>query len=384
MSDKLSNLPPEVVLLILSHLPIYSLLSFGATSRTNHAYHAMSLTQLHLAVFPKRIQSVIAWLNCDPSFPTQAIFRSPGCTSIQRHPQYISVELQKGTNGDQRRHHRSRKTSSGDRMIASSEEEPRTSRQTIRDQNAVLSNILNRYGSSLVTLEFLAYDLDEYAAHALGSNCQRKLRNLALHFEHTHVRDHTLPRDFWRKPAPGSTAWNSLIGLGGRNCGLRGLESLTLERAGITPWQLRKLVKRNRNLRELRLRTCSAVQPEFLEWLGTLGKRGKMVSYDDEAVAERGSMLEVLWVENCAGVSSRGASVEEIGGTVLANLGELEWVSRLRFLKSLSFRQCKNVNPDIVDKLNKSVWNIPDFVIPYPLLSAKPDANVIEVDPDFK
>lgn len=336
MSDKLRNLPAEVILMILSHLPIHSLLSFGATSRTNHAYHVLSLTQLHLAVFPKRMQALIAFLDCDPSFPTQAVMRQPGCTNIPRPPYFVSVVLPKTTSGDQRKH-RTRKNSSGEHMITDITNEdgrPRTPRQTIRAQNAVFSNILNRYGSSLDRLEFLAYDLDEHAARALGSNCRRKLRHLALRFEHTHVRDHMLPREFWRKPAPGSTAWNSLIGIGtNEKCGLKGLESLTLERAGITPWQLQKLVRRNRNLRELRLKTCSGVQPEFLHWLGTVGKRRRVTSLGEEIYVENGSMLEVLWVENCDGVTSKGASVEEIGGTVKANAGELEWVGKLRSLK---------------------------------------------------
>lgn len=333
MPNKLRNLPPEVVLLILSHLPIHSLLSFGATSRINHAYHAMSLTQLHLAVFPKRMQALIAFLDCDPSFPTQAVMRPPGCTIIPRPPHYVSVALPKDTNGNQRKH-RSRKGSSGERDGSSEENRPRTARQTIRAQNSVFSNILNRYGSSLDRLEFLAYDLDEHAAQALGSNCRRKLRHLALRFEHSHVRDHMLSRDFWRKPNPGSTAWNSLIGIGGKEkCGLRGLESLILERAGITPWQLRQLVKRNRNLRELKLKNCSGVQPEFLHWLGAVGKRSKLSNYGENIYVENGSMLEVLWVENCDGASSNGASVEEIGGTVQTNAGELEWVGGLRSLK---------------------------------------------------
>lgn len=348
MSGRLNDIPPEVVLLILSHLPIDSLLAFGATSRTNYAYHVMSLTQLHLAIFPKRIQAIVAFLNCDPSFPTQAVMRPPGCTSIPRPPNYVSVVLPKSTSGDQRKH-RSRKVSSRDRTTtdaAAEDSYPRSAKQTIRAQNTIFSNILNRYGSSLVTLEFLAYDLDEHAAQALGFNCRRKLRHLALCFEHTHVRDHMLPRSFWRKPAPGSTAWNSLIGIGGDGkTGLKGLETLTLERAGITPWQLRKLVKRNRNLRELKLRTCSGVQQEFLDWLGAVGKERRSTDFGDDEYVEHGSMLEVLWVENCAGVSSKGASVEEFGGTVQADAGDLEWVTKLKSLK-VSFDKGLNQRTD--------------------------------------
>ena len=337
MSDRLHSLPPEVVLIILSYLPIDSLIAFGATSRSNHAYHIMSFTHLHLAIFNNRIHSLVAFLEGTPVPFTQIEMKPHSCMNFPRPHHYIPMVLPVDTPSEPPKHKsKKRKPNSKPVEVITEEAYRRTANQTVRAQNAILADLLSRYGGSLTTLEFMAYDLDEYGAHALGSNCQNKLRNLALRYEHTHVNDPMMRKSAWKKPAPPSTAWNPLIGIGvDEKCGLKGLETLTFERAGITPWQLRKLVKRNRGLRELKLRTCSGVQPEFLTWLGTDGKRrNNTTEFGDDEPKEHGSMLETLWVENCMGVSSRNAHVVEVEGeSVAASLGELEWVSGLRSMK---------------------------------------------------
>ncbi|RHZ48129.1 actin-related protein 2/3 complex subunit 2 [Aspergillus thermomutatus] len=171
--------------------------------------------------------------------------------------------------------------------------------QTVQAQNKVLARLVDRYGPSLVKLEFMAYDLDVDGAKALGTRCRHALRYLALRFEHPHIRDGPMRPTAWYYPAPGSTAWNLLAGIGNhKNIGITGLETLILERSGITPWQLAMLVEKNPKLRVLKLRTCRGAQPEFLNWLGGVQKD------EDDAVIEGhrlapGAKLEVLWLENC-------------------------------------------------------------------------------------
>ncbi len=51
----LSSLPPEITREILHHLPIYTLLQFGLTSRLNHTIQACSMSSLRLGVFHSRL-----------------------------------------------------------------------------------------------------------------------------------------------------------------------------------------------------------------------------------------------------------------------------------------------------------------------------------------
>jgi hypothetical protein len=145
----------------------------------------------------------------------------------------------------------------------------------------------------------MAYDLNTHGASALGTRCQHTLRHLALRFEHQHIRDGVMRPSTWLHPAPGNEAWNLLIGIGRfKDTGLNSLETLILERAGITPWQLMMLVKKNPNLTTLKLRTCRGAQPEFLYWLG-----GIRHGLDDEMGQLHGptpgAKLEVLSLEHC-------------------------------------------------------------------------------------
>lgn len=337
-SDFLSKLPLEILLMILSQLPVPSLVAFGATSRANYAYHILCMRRLHLAIFQKRIHATIAFLDIDsPRAPSRG---SPFEDDSDESGHRVAVVLPHRSRGRDvvgcksplrggvRASRRNSCTTN-----TSDEAPPQPASQTIRVQNEIFAKIVSRYGGSLVDLEFMAYDLNSQGAIALGSSCGRKLRHLALRFEHPHIRDCMLGRNYWLHPPPGSTAWNALIGVGemGKDIGLSNLESLVLERAGITPWQLRMLVKRNPKLRDLRLRTCAAVQPEFLNWLG-----GIDVDSDDEPSEKSdpapGASLETLWVENCDGISSKVDFGNSEDGDEIRDTG-LEWIRNLKGLK---------------------------------------------------
>jgi len=156
----------------------------------------------------------------------------------------------------------------------------------------------SRYGHSLDELQLLAYNINEEGAMAVDTSCGSRLRHLALRFEHPFVKDTSPYYKYLAAPAQGSPAWNAFIVIGPVKRGLNivNLGSLILERAGITPWQLRMLVKRNQRLKVLKLRTCAAVQPEFVNWLGGIS------SPDGENNKVPGASLVVLWVECCNGI----------------------------------------------------------------------------------
>jgi len=335
MALSLETIPAEIVVLILSHLPIPALLSFGLTCKKNHAYHFMSLSTLQLAVFPRKVHALVAFL--EPStrtipkphnhVPVIISSRSPevGRSSYKRVVQSPSVALA----------------------------------NTIQDQNYVLADIVFRYGAALRDLEFLAWDLNTVSATALAQSCSG-LRQLALCFDHPNVRDRTLPRTYFESPGPGSTMWNALAGIGhqeNKSLKLRTLQRLTLERVGITEFQLIKFVEANPGLIELRFKKCAGVGREFLSWLS-------------ESVQGR-ERLEVLWIQNCDGATSRG----EPG---------LSWVEELSSLKSLSFKYCVNIEADVVKRLNEELWHIPTVIPPYSPSSPHPRDIPLEVDPDYK
>ena len=218
----------------------------------------------------------------------------------------------------------------------------------VRIQSDILSSILDRYGRSLNHLEFMAYDLNNDAAVSLGKNCGPSLRHLALRFEHPHVRDGGIRPDAWFRSADPSTGWNALIGIGPyKDIGnITGLTTLTLERAGITPWQLRQLVKRNPGLRTLKMRTCNGAQPEFLYWLGGLVKDGgedeEVLGDGDDGVDGEiqapGAKLEVLWLDNCQQLLPDSNQVLDAQSQTPETCDRgLEWVKRLRNLK-VSFK----------------------------------------------
>jgi hypothetical protein len=340
-ADIISRLPLEIVFMVIALLPVPALISFGATSRANYSYHLHCMRKLHLAIFQRRLHATMAFLD----------FQRPnecGLGPRPKHPDELSHRIpiilprsRRGKDSVPCRPVPLRSRGStpvrGRRIICPNPDDypPRPVYQTVRLQNEVFAKIINRYGRSLVDVQFLAYDLNTQGAMAVAK-CGPKLRHLGLRFEHPYVRDGMVGRNFWFQPPPGSPGWNALIGVGdiGKNAGLTNLESLVLERAGITSWQLRMLVKRNPKLKELRLRTCAAVQPEFVNWLGGIEIEDpppEESRKDGDPVP--GALLEILWLENCEGLSTRGLPSDSIANLVKRQDTGLEWVRELKSLK---------------------------------------------------
>ena len=324
MADKISYLPIEVLLIILSYLPLQSLLAFGATSQVNFQRHLQSIKSLRLAVFSRRVYNLISfikagWLNIDSL--SSAVGGAVTLENNLGNGQLdYTVPIIRPHDGDSRgdlydpkiKNQKGRCPKSWkecSRLMESNRSRPpRPFGEMVRVQNDIFAKVLSRYGASLCHLELMAYDLNADGAFALGKFCGSSLCHLALRLEHTQVRDGLGDLNTWSHPAAASTAWNALIGVGPYNQfgQIRNLRTLILERAGITPWQLVKLVKCNPELITLKLRTCNGAQPGFLYWLGglageddedhdiTLQGRGS----NDEKPAP-GANLKVFWLENC-------------------------------------------------------------------------------------
>ncbi|KAL4780822.1 hypothetical protein BJX76DRAFT_360476 [Aspergillus varians] len=378
-TDWLQFLPPELALQILTYLSFEDLLSFGATSHLNYEYHVVSLKRLRLGIFEKRVHSIISLLQAGWASPDQ-LGRSWTHDETDRN-YTISVVQQKNKSTEQwpPRWNPCQTTDSRQRSQAPWDV-PRSQEQMTRLQNQIFSRVVRRYGSSLRNLEFMAYDLNIEGATALGTSCQNTLRHLALRFEHQHIRDGVMRPSTWLHPAPGTEAWNFLIGIGRfKDTGLCSLETLILERAGITPWQLMMLVKKNPNLTTLKLRTCRGARPEFLYWLG--GLENDLDESDTKSHGQApGAKLEVLSLEHCHRLLEH--PIEEHDGSLdeICNTG-FGWVKSLSNLQSLSFSESANIPSELIEKANKTIWKIPEVVLPYSLHEGN---AAIAVDPKWK
>ncbi|KAB8233516.1 F-box protein [Aspergillus alliaceus] len=377
MSDRISFLPLEIVLQILSYLPFESLLAFGETSHTNYRSHILCLRCLRLGVFEKRTHSIISclqagWIKADQlgdAFPVEREIGPDYTISIIR-PKAKPVKHELSYKRAIKAKDTKRQCPSDPSMMQE---------QMVRAQNKIFSRIVNRYGPSLVKLEFMAYDIDIESAMALGTRCQYLLRHLALRFEHQHIRDGHIKPSTWRHPAPCSVAWNLLIGIGQyKHIGVSGLKTLILERAGITPWQLTMLVKKNPDLTVLKLKTCNGAQPDFLNWLGGI-EQDLDDPVEGDSDSAPGDRLEILWLENCHQILTHTIEGYEDFADKSCDRG-LEWVRGLRNLKSLSFSKCMNLPSEYVERANKTIWKIPDVTLPYYNYE---EGTPIEVDPTF-
>ncbi|KAL4929270.1 F-box protein [Aspergillus undulatus] len=376
-TDWIRCLPPEIALQILSYLSFGDLLSFGATSRLNNEYHIVSLKRLRLGVFEKRVHSLISvlqagWAGADHltgAWVDNETERHYTVSLVQQHGKSTKVRAQRSHPSKAEMKQRSQ----------TSRNKPQTQEQMIRLQNQTFAKALKRYGQSLRDLEFMAYDLNQEGATALGTHCQHTLRHLALRYEHQHIRDGVMRPSAWLHPAPGNEAWNSLIGIGRfKDTGLCNLESLILERAGITSWQLMMLVKKNPNLTTLKLRTVRGARPEFLYWLG--GMKSDLDEGSQSWGPAPGANLEVLALEHCHRLLEHPTNDEDNVADEACDSG-FEWVRGLTNLRSLSFSESANIPPMLIDRANKKIWKIPEVILPYCLY----DANMaIAVDPRWK
>ena len=306
-SNTLSSLPPEIVANVMTHLPIPALLALGATSAYFHALQATALTSLQLGIFPSRLDGVLA------NFSSQTA-----------HDPARSINLRLPSNTFHAK----------DSIITA--------------QNTRASAVLEQHGDTLRDVELALWDLQASTAKTLTS--LRRLRSLAIRLDHPHTSHRSISRKFWHQ-SPGSTMWNHLYGsrggasparpaLGGK------LQRLTLERAGVTDYQLRRILEENPQLTELRLRKCRTLTCEFFDWL---------------AHSETAKRLEVLHFEQ--------SWEESIDGEVLESIGEMPC------LRELSLSGCGWITNAEVEAWSKG--RAIDVTLPQ-----RVEKNVVKVDVD--
>ncbi|KAK4937516.1 hypothetical protein LTR10_021887 [Elasticomyces elasticus] len=319
-SARISELPPELLHQILTYLPISNLLTFARTSKQHYSASTLALQDLQLAVLPKRVHGILAFLNASNFDDLDHNYTFWGHDSLSRNQIIVPSTLPVPSHRLKRS--RSKKPPDASRQLLT----PVQYREELFQlQNALSCSILST--PSLVNLQSLTLHIYNIISPSLSETIATrfpKLRHLHLNFNHPYLHDTCLPAQYWTSPLflKGSPLWNSLAGLGRENeakLRLTRLESLTVERAGITSVQLQRWIGRNLALKELTLRNVMGVDAEFVEWLGQYYGR-QPIGSSRPAPAR----LRHLALESCANLS-------------LQSVEDFRWLDNLTFTESTPY-----------------------------------------------
>lgn len=335
MLDMLDELPPEIILRVLSYLPIRSVLAFGSTCRTARSYATESVHTLSMGIFTSRATACISHIANDSAFRT--------VPSSPRPHDEPAVSATKDGNEDEYNYARLLCTIDNKSPPNSSmfDINPHTVDVVVPPdlayslsliltfQDALLSSVVNRYAFSLRHLDLALWFLSPLTAKALVE--ARNLRSLSLRMHHPYVRHRDVDRRFWdHNSAEGSTIWNTFRGAWSR------LDAFRLDGAGITDWQLQCILESNSNLRELRLGKCQLLTWEMWHYLARKWKGREK--------------LRVLAVTACKNL--------DMDDRVL------DYVPALTNLEVLSLTACEHISNEQVEERNSSAWHIKTVHLP--------------------
>jgi len=295
--------------MILSNLPISSLLAFSTTNKRNQILAHKALQTLNLAVFPREIYCRLAFISQRSQLPVSdddvsdsSNQRSLGCIAKTTGTPLTSHS--KITN-----------------PVEASDKE-------IAIQNSIAANVLRqpslRY---LRTLTLNMYDITSPELISIIATDLPSLKHMELNLSHPCIHDRCLSSNYWREAPTGNPCWNALVGLGQVNqqrLHMRNLQTLRIERAGITSAQLRSLVTSNPRLRSIYLSNVTGVDQEFVQWLGAYCK-------------DLETRLEEIVLENCTQLR-------------MQSLGDFAWLAHITSsaVKRLSLWTCRNVNHELL------------------------------------
>lgn len=140
----------------------------------------------------------------------------------------------------------------------------RTKDMVIVNQNSRIRKAVDRYRGTLRDLEVALWELQESSASSIAQ--LRNLQGLSIRLDHPHTRFSGVDPKYWGT-SRASTVWNVLGSRSGKARALGRLRSLNLDRAGITDYQLAKMLEGNPRLTELRLRKCLALTDKAFKLL---------------------------------------------------------------------------------------------------------------------
>ncbi|KAF2141660.1 uncharacterized protein K452DRAFT_227808 [Aplosporella prunicola CBS 121167] len=343
MAD-LSSLPSELMLHVLSYLPIRDLLCFSVTSRSSYALASSSLQTLSLGIYPTRVSSLISQLSS--TNPSASPYSRSRRSSLEHGRKAASTPAKPETTAADLFNEN---CTVAHVIPSASNFQPHT---LLAFHTALTSSILARYRVSLRHLELSVWALTPPVAKALAQ--LHNLRCLSLRVEDPFGRGFLRRWVInWGHDGDGKAGtgveWNELA------LAWKRLQVLRVSGADVSDWQLCQIVKNNAGLKELWLNKCPAVGRELLTFLGGEweGRAG----------------LETLGLVDCnLDADVNDEVVRHVGG--LSNL------------KLLSLLDCRGLSNEAVERMNEDVWHIPDVELPHSTDNGLAPA-VIEVDPAY-
>jgi len=298
--------------MILSDLPIFSLLAFSATNKRNQILAHKALQTLNLAVFPQEIYCRLAFM----SQHSQVLISDDDVSDFSnRHSQNCIAKT------------------TGTPLISRSKitSPIETIEKQIATQNNTAAKVLRQ--PSLRYLRTLALNMYDITSSELTSVIATELpylKHLELNLSHPFIHDQCLSSNYWREAPAGNPCWNALVGLGQvnqRKLHMRNLQTLRIERAGLTSAQLRSLVTSNPRLHSIHLSNVTGVDQEFVQWLGTYCKDVK-------------TRLDEVVLEDCSQL-------------IIQRLEDFAWLAHITSssIERLSLWKCRNVNHELLVNL---------------------------------
>lgn len=382
----LETLPIELVDCILSHLSVPCLLAFGQTNKQNRSSAINALHNLELAIFPKPIHCMLAFIEA--SYLTEN-------TEDERTREYVddftsSSRRTCWSNGQRsntsslyqiglttpstairsssRSPLRLKKSFSTRALLQqtqTSSQQPlalslRT--QEINTQNQLATRVLS--SSYLINIQHLTLHMYNLMSSDLANMIATSfpnLKHLNLNFTHTYINDCTLSARYWRDTpgtGDGSPVWNAFSDINvNKNATdksrLSTLQSLTLRRAGITSTQLRKWIQHNPNLSRLSLEKVRGVDIEFCDWLADYITFPSSASSPSALNRSQSSSLSSTTISKLNTIN-----LEDCANLKMDNNQDFNWFKRIcrtSGLHTLSLDRCKGVNETILQKIASRV-----------------------------
>lgn len=383
MTNTLLNLPPELLINILSLLPIQSLLRFSESNQYCHSLAKTSLHSLSLAVHTTRVSSIISYL-ATTRYPNPKLAVS--CFSSHNRERAGSDEARKAP--------RSVLEEWSTTNSQPEDDDPYKVSVVIPDAHdfnfatllsfhtALTRSILLRHGATLRHLELTCWTLTIPVAKALAS--LPALRALSVRnddFPHARAvprKQAVKQRDEERQ------AWSILSSTAVWASRLR---ALRIEGGEISSAHLFTLLGRSGAVRELWLYKCSFIGKELWAFLGrnwhgraalrVLGLSRCGGQLGEEALLSIGALDLQVSKPLCA-TDSLGRSTRAFPCGVLRCLS-----ANMSPRQFLSLRDCNVLKGRGVETWNQDVWHIPECVLPArPSTTGDTDSmTVIEVDP---
>ncbi|KAF1815521.1 hypothetical protein P152DRAFT_455234 [Eremomyces bilateralis CBS 781.70] len=315
----LTSLPPEVLLDILAYLPLRSLLSFGQASKISHQLASCAMHRLSLGIFPTRLSGILSRLS---GVSTLDLYSPSHLEDVQDDTRIASIVIPDAATLN--------------------------SYSLLAFHNALISAVLSRYAYSLRDLDLTIWMLTPPIAKALGS--ARGLKRLRLRVENPFKLRGGLragDRDVQRRlPPEKGGLWDTFPGSWHK------LEGLMIDGSIIGLDTLQGILKGCGCLKELWLKNCPNISGKLVEFLA-----------NDWNGAYA---LEGLGLANCG----------------IVHDDDLEPIIHLTRLKLLSLYDCRGLDNDNVNKINKGTWKIRHLILS-DSMDLPSEHHIIEVDPAY-